>query len=202
MPTTELVGHSLAENEAIIEGGLVTFVEVGNALMEIRDQRQFVIAGFDTFEDYCRQRWDMSERYAQDHIGSARVCAIAHRSGAPVPSSEWVARPLVKVLNQKGEEVVERKWAEIVEAHGDGPITGKEVRRHLFGPSPSGGKPGWFELLGDASDLMGRADRALDKLQQQIADSGKEPHADLRANAKQYRKQALGLSRRLRDLAG
>jgi hypothetical protein len=51
------------ELEGIIQRGLSTFVEVAQALVEIRDKRlyrQF----YPTFEAYCRTRW---------HFGSSRA---------------------------------------------------------------------------------------------------------------------------------
>ena len=49
---------TLAECEDVINRGLATFVEVGNALLRIRDERLYR-AEFGTFEAYCRQRWQM-----------------------------------------------------------------------------------------------------------------------------------------------
>jgi hypothetical protein len=57
-------------------------------------------AGFDTFEDYCRKRWDMAPTTAYQTIGSAQVSAIAD-IGTGV--AEWTIRPLAKLLNEDGE---------------------------------------------------------------------------------------------------
>src|SRR6476660_8234750 len=45
--------------EAIIQKGIQTFVEVGNALLEIRESRLYR-GQYSTFEEYCRTRWAMS----------------------------------------------------------------------------------------------------------------------------------------------
>jgi len=63
----------LAELEAIIESGLQTFVEVGNALLEIRDRRFYREQGFRRFEEYCRKRWNMSQPHAQRMIDASEV---------------------------------------------------------------------------------------------------------------------------------
>lgn len=56
LTTTE--SSKLCQLESTIEAGLKTFVEVGSALMEIRDSRLYR-QEFGTFEDYCRERWGM-----------------------------------------------------------------------------------------------------------------------------------------------
>src|SRR6516165_4696559 len=59
--------------EAIIETGLKTFVEVGTALLEIRDHQLYLKQGFITFDDYCRQRWGWGRNYANKQIAAAEV---------------------------------------------------------------------------------------------------------------------------------
>jgi hypothetical protein len=49
----------LAELEAVVERGLTTFIEVGEALREIRDARLYK-ASHGTFEAYLRERWAIS----------------------------------------------------------------------------------------------------------------------------------------------
>ena len=58
--------------EQVIERGLTTFVEVGNALLEIRDSRLYKDS-FSTFEDYCRERWGMSRPRAYPLIEAAEI---------------------------------------------------------------------------------------------------------------------------------
>lgn len=65
----------LAQHEATIERGLGTFVEVGQALLAIRDGRLYRLE-HGTFEDYCRERWSMSRPRAYQLIEAADV---AHR---------------------------------------------------------------------------------------------------------------------------
>src|SRR5262245_29388958 len=72
-------GHALHPTErlkaleAIIEHGLQTFVEVGAALFEIREQRLYREQGFTTFEEYCRKRWQWSKTHANRQIQAAEV---------------------------------------------------------------------------------------------------------------------------------
>lgn len=62
----------LMEHEKVIEQGLHTFVEVGTALLAIRDGRKYKAAGYSTFETYCRERWQMSRRHADRVILAAQ----------------------------------------------------------------------------------------------------------------------------------
>ena len=55
---------ALAHHEATIERGLETFHEVGAALLEIQDGRLYRETHA-AFEDYCRERWQMSRRRAR-----------------------------------------------------------------------------------------------------------------------------------------
>ena len=90
--TGEVVARSLDECEQVIERGLTTFVEVGQALMEIRDGRLYRATHSD-FDTYCRERWGWNVRYANRVIGAAEVAEELGPMG-PTPASERQARPL------------------------------------------------------------------------------------------------------------
>ena len=60
-PQADLALADLTVCEQIIERGLGTFVEVGQALVRIRNGRLYR-ADFPTFETYCESRWSMSRR--------------------------------------------------------------------------------------------------------------------------------------------
>lgn len=96
VPTVALTvteSDRLAECEATIERGFQTFAEVGTALLEIRDARLYR-SEFGTFEDYCRERWNMSARHATRTIDAAQVIATIGPIG-PIPTTESQARELV-----------------------------------------------------------------------------------------------------------
>lgn len=63
---------ALTHHEAVIERGLETFVEVGNALAAIRDD-QLYRDEFLTFADYCSDRWNISRSRAYQLISAADV---------------------------------------------------------------------------------------------------------------------------------
>lgn len=94
---TTLETERLATLEAVIDHGLQTFIEVGNALLEIRNSRLYR-AGYGTFEDYCRQRWGMSKVHAYRLIDAAQVVAnLESNQLVTLPASEAQARPLSKL---------------------------------------------------------------------------------------------------------
>lgn len=125
----ELVTRTLEECERVIERGLTTFVEVGQALMEIRDGRLYREQGYGTFEDYCQKRWGWSRDYAYKTMRSAEVVQVLRADvdhGLQIPSTERQARELVPLLRQDETAVVE-VWRELKEQHGD-KITAEKVR--------------------------------------------------------------------------
>lgn len=105
--STEIMGLSHEESvrlqslEQTIEHGLQTFVEVGTALMEIRDSRLYRET-HSSFEDYCRRRWGWSRIQAHRQIAAAEVCQniMSGQNGLNLlpmgntPANERQARPL------------------------------------------------------------------------------------------------------------
>jgi len=59
--------------EAIIEKGIGTFVDVGQSLCEVRDDRLYLMEGFTTFSDYLRGKWALGKTYAYQLIASSQV---------------------------------------------------------------------------------------------------------------------------------
>jgi len=112
MDNLTIVEHQdLERHEAIIERGLQTFTEVGNALLAIRDERLYR-KDYSTFEEYCRQKWGMSRIHAHRLIESATVAQNLLPMGniAP-PSNERQSRPLASLAPEQQREV----WALAVE---------------------------------------------------------------------------------------
>lgn len=129
----------LAELESMIERGLSTFIEVGQALLEIRSRRLYNAQGFKTFEDYCRERWRFSRQHAARLIESALVAQVLTEPQQditvspigdtveppstveytpvplPMPTNEGQARELAKI-----EDPAEMRaaWHEVIEQHG------------------------------------------------------------------------------------
>ena len=127
--TTSLEVASLAECEQVIERGLATFVEVGQALMRIRDGKLYR-REHPTFEAYCEHRWGFTRQRANQLIAGAEVVravttAVVNEAAPPPPVAERQARELAPLLDQP-EELVE-VWQGAVERTGGMP-TAEKVR--------------------------------------------------------------------------
>lgn len=90
----------LVELEEVIEQGLTTFVEVGEALLEIRDSRLY-LETHGTFEDYCQDRWQISRPTAYRMIDAARVADVVSPIGDI--ANEAQARELTPLLDDETE---------------------------------------------------------------------------------------------------
>lgn len=124
MGEQQLVTTRLAELEAVIERGLQTFVDVGTALMEIRDSRLYRET-HGTFEDYCRERWGMVRRQADRLIEAAEVTANLRPTGPILPTAERQARPLASFPADTQRQV----WQRAVETAPNGKVTARHVEQ-------------------------------------------------------------------------
>lgn len=93
---TSVALATLPDLEDRIERGLETFVDVGLALMEIRDRRLYRET-HDRFEDYCRERWGFSRSYAHRVIEASEVAEML-----PI-GNEAQARELAPLVKQDPE---------------------------------------------------------------------------------------------------
>jgi hypothetical protein len=109
------------EAVAVIERGLQTFVEVGNALLEIRDSRLYR-ESHGTFEQYCRERWGWGRNYVNKQIAAAEV---ANNLGTFVPKTEAVARELAGLDPEQQREIWDMA---LVFSKKIGEPTAREVR--------------------------------------------------------------------------
>src|SRR6266481_5319100 len=64
--------RELFECEAVVRRGWQTFLEVGKALARIRD-RKLYRAEYDTFDAYCRSKWQYAKSHAYRLIAAAEV---------------------------------------------------------------------------------------------------------------------------------
>ena len=140
--------RSLDELETIIEHGITTFVEVGMALAEIRDRRLYAQQGYDTFEAYCHERWNLSRSYAHRLIDASHVASVVSRESSgllPIGDksdemldipNEAQARELARLKDE--DEIIE-VYHELKETYGE-EVTAQRVRdfvmRRLNRPDP------------------------------------------------------------------
>jgi hypothetical protein len=125
---------ALADCEQRIERGLKTFIDVGQALAEIRDSRLYR-GTHETFEVYLEQRWQMSRSYAHRMIAAAEVVLPIGNIGLPTPSTESQARELAKVPEPERADV----WREAVERTNGKPTAAavRETYERTQTPGPS-----------------------------------------------------------------
>ncbi len=116
----ETEANELIAIENIIQRGLGTFLEVGEALLKIRDGRLYREL-HPTFEDYCRKRWQMGGRHASRLTAAAAAAKNLGPIG-PIPSSESQIRPLTMLPPEKQLEV----WTEVIKHHPN--PTARQVR--------------------------------------------------------------------------
>lgn len=100
----------LQEQVAIIDAGLHTFVEVGNALAVIREQRLYR-ATSTTFEAFCEEHWHMTSRHANRLMNAAEIADEVNPKIGPMVRKlehESHARVLVAVKPEARAEVFEQ----------------------------------------------------------------------------------------------
>lgn len=145
---TEDERAELATLEATIEHGLQTFIDVGHALLQIREMRLYRET-HGTFEDYCRDRWDIDRTYAHRLIKAAEVTETLRVTGTPMlpignigtggpvlPTNEAQTRPLTKLSDP---ELQRAAWIHAVKSAPDGRVTAAHVEsvvREMLPPEP------------------------------------------------------------------
>jgi hypothetical protein len=116
----------LEKHEQVIEQGLKTFVDVGNALLAIRDGRLYR-ADYGTFEGYCSLRWNIERRRAYQLMDAASVVSNVNHGTQILPTSERQARPLTKLEPEHQHEV----WQTIVDGlHESGKMAALLIVTH------------------------------------------------------------------------
>jgi len=96
--------------EGVIERGLQTFVEVGNALDEISRDGLYK-ATHPTFEAYCRERWGHGRKYVDRLIAAQTVRENLTPTGVITPIAERTLRPLTALEPDEQRTA----WAEAVD---------------------------------------------------------------------------------------
>lgn len=112
--TKAITTQRLTELETIVERGLQTFIEVGEALREIRDTHLYSEG---SFEDYCRKRWGFTDRRARQLMQAAEIGTIV-----PV-GTESQARELAPL--KADPDQMSEAWEE---ASADGKPTAAKVK--------------------------------------------------------------------------
>lgn len=121
LTTTEQA--QLERCETVIAAGRQTFIEVGNALMEIRDNRLYK-AEYKSFEGYCLEKWGFKRGNAHDLIETANAAKTVQdiEQFSTTPTREQV-RPLTKLDTPDQQR---EAWQDAVTASG-----GKPTAKHV-----------------------------------------------------------------------
>jgi hypothetical protein len=114
--------HELERCEVVIKQGLNTFIEVGEALFIIRDKRLYR-REFNTFEDYCQEKWALGKTYVNQLIQASEVISNLGAIAPVLPQTESQTRPLTSLEPEIQKEV----WKEVVQTHGEN-ITAAKVQ--------------------------------------------------------------------------
>lgn len=137
-PLSERESKLLVQLEADIEQNLKGFRKVGYALTVIRDQSLYR-ANYDTFEDYCREEWDMGRPRAYQLIESHlvienlstmgdKMSTMVDKTDSPkveiLPTNERQARPLAVLSPEQQIDV----WMMVIEEAKGGKITAAMVQ--------------------------------------------------------------------------
>jgi hypothetical protein len=125
---------ALADEEDTIERWIAGGLEVGRALLRIRDQ-QLYRQGYGRFADYVEGRWQMSRRQAYRLLDWAKVNSIVCPNGHTGPMTEAVARELAPLRREP--ELLRTAWQEV---HGDSP-TARQVRELVQRTRPAIARP-------------------------------------------------------------
>jgi hypothetical protein len=118
-PLTEMERLNLIGFEETIERHLHAFYDVGHALMQIRVKKLYR-ATHSTFEQYCKERWNISRPQAYQLIKFAEVNDTLSTT---VAISEPAIRPFAKLPPKEQKEV----YLKAVETAPDGKVTAKHV---------------------------------------------------------------------------
>lgn len=121
--------QELERLEGIIRENVGAFYEIGDSLTKIRDKKYYLeVLGFETFEEYCKKRWDFGKWYAYKIIESTSV--MKQLDNCPIrPTTESQARPLARLAAD--QQLI--AWQKAVETAPDGKITAAHVYKIVKG---------------------------------------------------------------------
>jgi len=118
-PLTPAEAARLDELESIIAPRLQSWIEVGLALLEIRDARLYR-ATHTTFDDYCRERWGMARSRAYQLIAAA---PIAQRLDDPS-----ISEGVIRSINHLTPDQAEVVWRVVQQTAPDGRVTSRHLK--------------------------------------------------------------------------
>lgn len=122
------------EHEKIVERNLAGFIEAGIALVAIKADREYRLDGYSSFEDYCRDRWQISRPRAYQLVVAASIAEeLSTLVDTPAPQSERQVRPLTLL---KSDDDKREAWAEAVDHAEGGQPTAAQVEQAVAKRQP------------------------------------------------------------------
>lgn len=122
-PLTDRERTELDACEAVIQRGLRSFLEVGEALMRIREGRLYRET-HPSFEAYTRERWNLGRAHGYRLMQAAEVAGVLSPMGDTSALNERQARELVPLLGDPDR--LAEVWRQALEAT-DGKPTAKTL---------------------------------------------------------------------------
>lgn len=101
--------------EEVIRTGLEEFRRVGEALQRIRDEKLYR-AEYETFKEYCREKWDISSSYSYQLSQASEVAQQIESSGGSPPTISSHAAKLHIISSEKYRI---EAWEEVRAVFGD-----------------------------------------------------------------------------------
>lgn len=121
---SDAVDARLSELETVIDRGRKSFIEVGQALAEIRESRLYRKT-HTSFDDYCRERWGFSRQRSYQLIEAANVVeGMSTHVDRPMPVNEGQVRQLARIDDADTRKAV---WETVVVRDGEN-ATAKDVK--------------------------------------------------------------------------
>jgi hypothetical protein len=105
--------RTIDELEAVVDQGKLTFLEVGTALLEIRDRQLYRERGYERFDLYTLDRFGIHRSQAFRLMDVPRVLAVVSPAGDSAPTSERQVRELTPLVNEDPAAAA-RVWNEVV----------------------------------------------------------------------------------------
>lgn len=111
---------SLRKNEAIIKSGIEQFINVGQALLDIRENKQYLALDYTSFDDYCAAVWPDLPSSTRYH--GMNVAEIQRTIGEDDITPAY-AIAIRRVTGPEDEDLILKTWNEVQNISKDTKIT-------------------------------------------------------------------------------
>ncbi len=126
----------LQEREKTIDTGRRTFLEVGQALIEIRAYHGGLLyKRYGTFEKYCQERWEFGRSYAFRLMDAAEIyremLPRGNTDGGSVPVLPTTEKQMRSLKKLPTAHLRLDAWTNAVQAAGERPVSARDVEREV-----------------------------------------------------------------------